>query len=87
MTREDRPTGIVASVRRADGTPVQDARVLLGAGPSHRDLAALSNALGQTTLTGLEPGLYTVVVLSHGQRHEVQIQVPPAQMVAAEIVV
>jgi protocatechuate 3,4-dioxygenase beta subunit len=52
-------TGLVSD---AAGGPVADAAVVLGDGPPHPDIAAVTGASGQFRFDALEPGEYEVIV-------------------------
>jgi hypothetical protein len=49
-------------VSDAAGTPIGDAAVMLGEGPEHPDIAAITSGGGTFSFAGLEPGEYEVIV-------------------------
>ena len=50
----------------AGGQPVAEAAVMIGAGPEHEDLAALTDGDGRFRLGGLRPGTYALLVNAGG---------------------
>ncbi len=52
-------TGLVSDL---SGRPVADAAVMLGDGPPHPDIAALTGESGEFRFEALEPGQYEVIV-------------------------
>lgn len=57
---------LVGVVRTTDKQPIPDARVLVVSGPTHPDIAALTNENGRFRLGGLEPGRYRIEVDAEG---------------------
>jgi hypothetical protein len=68
----DRPVhetaaAIGGTVAAADGSPVAWANVLIiGDSPTHRDVAAVTDARGTFRFDGLAPGSYTLLVNAPG---------------------
>lgn len=57
---------IEGRVLGAGGAPVPEASVMIGGGPDHPDLAALTDAEGRFHLAGLAAGTYALVVNAGG---------------------
>ncbi len=51
---------IVGRVCSTGGQPIWDATVLIDSGPSHADIASLTDDNGRYIIAGLKPGAYTV---------------------------
>lgn len=51
---------IVGRVCSAGGQPISDATVLIASGPSHADIASLTDDDGRYVIGGVKPGAYTV---------------------------
>lgn len=84
------PTGDIQG--RVVGTsdhPVADAAVMIGGGPDHPDIAALTDGEGRFSFRGLTPGAYTLmvntgtspasaeeVVVQAGESADVKLRVP-----------
>jgi hypothetical protein len=50
----------------AGGQPVPEAAVMIGGGPEHEDIAALTDGDGRFRLGGLQAGTYSLVVNAGG---------------------
>lgn len=50
----------------AGGRPVAEAAVMIGAGPEHEDIAALTDGDGRFRLGGLQAGTYALLVNAGG---------------------
>jgi hypothetical protein len=57
---------IIGNITTLEGEPVADASILVESGPSHPDLAALSDESGSYQLSDLEPGQYVIRVFAEG---------------------
>jgi hypothetical protein len=57
---------IVGKITTSDGRPIADATVMVESGPTHSDLAAVTDVTGAYALSELEPGLYTLQVNAAG---------------------
>jgi protocatechuate 3,4-dioxygenase beta subunit len=66
----DTRASIAGRVTTTTGQPIGDAVVMITAGPSHPDIAALTSENGEFRMDDLLPGLYTITVntASHGVR-------------------
>lgn len=53
-------------VTTAEREPIPEARVMIAEGPSHPDIAGLTNDDGRFRLTGLVPGKYKIEVDADG---------------------
>ena len=53
-------------VTTAEREPIPEARVMIAEGPSHPDIAGLTNDDGRFRLTGLAPGKYKIEVDADG---------------------
>lgn len=57
---------ISGRVLTASGAPIADAVVMIADGPSHRDIAMLTDAAGRYRLDNLTAGTYTLLVNAEG---------------------
>lgn len=58
---------LIGRVTDAQGQPVVDAAAIIaGSSPSHKDIAALTNAEGEFTYYGLISGIYTIIINAEG---------------------
>jgi hypothetical protein len=57
---------ITGYVRTLDGDPIEEASVMVVAGPAHPDVAAITDARGRFQLGNLEPARYTIRVFADG---------------------
>jgi hypothetical protein len=57
---------IIGYVRTLDGEPIEEATVIVVAGPAHLDIAAITDARGRFQLGNLAPGRYTIRVFADG---------------------
>lgn len=57
---------IAGNITTSEGEPIADASVLVESGPSHPDLAAITDASGAYRLSDLNPGQYVVRVFAEG---------------------
>jgi phage gp45-like len=67
---------ISGRILTASGDPVADAVVMIADGPSHRDIAMLTDTAGRYRLDNLTAGDYTLLVNAEGyepQRNQVTV--------------
>jgi Carboxypeptidase regulatory-like domain len=57
---------IVGNITTTGGEPIADASVMVESGPSHPDLAAITDESGVYRLGDLEPGQYVIRVFAEG---------------------
>jgi hypothetical protein len=57
---------IIGKVLTVNKEPISEATVLIQEGPTHPDLAALTNAEGEFSLSNLKPGKYRLEILAEG---------------------
>ena len=57
---------IAGTVMTIDGVPISEASVYVASGPSHADLAALTDEFGNFRLSGLSVGVYVIEVSAEG---------------------
>jgi protocatechuate 3,4-dioxygenase beta subunit len=57
---------LAGTVQTTEGQPIPDARVLVVWGPTHPDLAALTNESGRFQLGSLDPGRYVIEIDAEG---------------------
>lgn len=88
MSPSDDGSAIVGRVRGADGAPIAEATVAFGGdSPPHRDIAALTDAVGRFRFGGLAAGRYTVIVHAEGHAPaSAEVEAGPGEVAEAEIV-
>ena len=70
-------------VRDADNLPIGDVSVVIVAGPSHQDIAALTGSDGTFGFGSLQPGCY--VIKAYGS--DVESDDLPVQILAGQVAV
>lgn len=57
---------IAGTITSDDGSTIQEATLYVVSGPSHTDLAAMTDELGNFRLSGLDAGMYVIEVNAEG---------------------
>jgi hypothetical protein len=83
----NRLRGVIEGVvRNRAGTPVADAAVMLGEGPDHPDIAALTDGSGNFRFADVEPGEYEVIVNAAGSAPaRIRVRVDAGRVARPEI--